>query len=671
MRLEKLIIEGFRSYADRVEIEMSSLTAMIGENDVGKSTILEALDAFFNDVADAEDVTVRAGRNNFTIGCIFSDLPDAINVDAASSTTLQDEFLLNNDSKLEIYKVWRSTSTKADVDRIFARAIAPTSEAAQNLLFKKRDELREIVGELGLEADRRQNPSMRKAIYDHLRDQNDLGLALRDVELDRPKDKDDTFQDARKIWKKLRDRHLPVYSLFKAENVRGDKETAVRSPLDATLKRAIKELEEQLAEISEQVEREVRETTTRTLERLRQDYPEIAQSLVPEYKAPSWSKAFDLDVLRGDDDIPLNKRGTGVRRLVVLAFFQAEADKKRRDRAEGAIHPPVIYAIEEPETSQHPNFQRSIVEAMQGLVAAGDQVILTTHVPGLAELLPLDSIRFIDRPQGSAQPRIRNGASDKTVLQEAAASLGVWPSAVPSDNAQIAVWVEGDSDVWVLESIGAALSNANLIPAPLDLSKVFYVFGGGGDQLKSFVNGEYLNALGLPQFYLRDSDKENDAHPGKELPAEIVERVRKWEEDREGAPICVLQTRKREIENYVHPATIDRVLGAQIDIMNRLENCNLDFDDISSKNCAFWEALKEAKEELGFRIPERRRRGVPLKHRNPKHVICGILLSEATLDELRERCATTDIDGSERSEIEEWFHEMSRLIGVAGCEQVA
>src|SRR5690606_37405091 len=139
------------------------------------------------------------------------------------------------------------------------------------------------------------------------------------------------------------------------------------------------------------------------------------------------SKAFDLDVLRGDDDVPLNKRGAGVRRLVVLAFFQAEAEKKRQERSEGVNQAPVIYAVEEPETSQHPNFQRAIIEAFKGLVEGGDQVILTTHVPGLAELLPIDSIRFIDRPTGAPQPRVRSGANDKDVLREAAASLGVLP----------------------------------------------------------------------------------------------------------------------------------------------------------------------------------------------------------------------------------------------------
>lgn len=667
MRLEKVIIEGFRSYQTRVEIELSSLTAFIGENDVGKSSILEALEAFFNDAIEVDDLNVRADRRTITIGCVFSNLPREINLDAGAPTSLENEYLLNGDGKLELYKSWRATATKVELERVYARAVAPTNAELSDLLFKKQDELRKLIGEFDLDADKRSNPSMRRALYEHFARQEQLLLELREVELDRPKDRMDVLQDARRLWKKLNDRHLPVYSLFKAEQVRGDKEATVRSPLDATLKRAIKELEPDLSAIHEKIEKEVQETTQRTLERLRRDYPEIAQDLVPEYKPPAWSKAFDLDVLRGDDDVPLNKRGAGVRRLVVLAFFQAEAEKKRQERSEGVNQAPVIYAVEEPETSQHPNFQRAIIEAFKGLVEGGDQVILTTHVPGLAELLPIDSIRFIDRPTGAPQPRVRSGANDKDVLREAAASLGVLPSAVPSENAQIAVWVEGDTDVWVLESVGSKLKEAGLVPAPLDVDRIFYIFGGGGDQLKSFVNGEYLNALGLPQFYLRDSDKVTREESGKPIPDEVKERVRKWNEEKIGPPIAVRVTRKREIENYVNPATLNRLFGCPVDIEKRLGEFDIDFDDISSKKSPFWVKFKEAKDELGFRIPEVVRRGVVVRHTNPKHVICGVLLYDATLEELRARCSTTDPSEAACCEFEEWFREMAGLIEAGGA----
>lgn len=44
-------------------------------------------------------------------------------------------------------------------------------------------------------------------------------------------------------------------------------------------------------------------------------------------KLPSWDKIFDLTLLN-DQNVPLNKRGSGVKRLVLLSFFQAQAEKK-------------------------------------------------------------------------------------------------------------------------------------------------------------------------------------------------------------------------------------------------------------------------------------------------------------------------------------------------------
>ena len=664
MKLDTVIIDGFRGYSERRQVPLSSLTGFLGENDVGKSTLLEALDAFFNDTAEPLDANTR-GTGRFTVGCIFSDLPDTINLDAQRSTTLEDEYLLNSDGKLEIYKVWRTTRTQADVERIFARCRAPTADGATDLLFKKNEELKALVDHYGLESNKNRNPDMRHAIYEHFASEGSLDLAEREVDLDRPKDRGDQFAEPRKIWKKLNDRHLPVFSLFKAENVQGDKERTVRNPLHSTVQQAIKDLESEFSEIAEEIERRVQETTTRTLERLRQDYPELEGSLEPEYKPPKWESAFSLDVLKGAEDVPLNKRGAGVRRLVVLAFFQAEADKKRQDRREGQETPPVIYAIEEPETSQHPNFQRDIVQALQSLAEAGDQVILTTHVPGLAELLPTESIRYVDRPRQGATPRIRTGENDSNVLLEAARSLGVLPSALPSQGASIAIWVEGDTDVWVLDAIAQRLSEEGRLPTPLEPHKLYYVIGNSGDKLKAFVNGQYLDDLGLPQFYLRDSDKAGREEEGSSIPEEVAERVSRWRERGEGLPIDVRTTNKREIENYIHFDAVDRVCDADVNLASRVGNLDLDFDQISKRDQPVWRALQEAKESLGFRFPEAYRRGVPIKFTNPKHVLCGLVLPEMSLGELRERCSTTDREDQERSEVEEWFHVMADLLEAA------
>ena len=49
MKLKEISIENFRGYKSMVTVTFEDLTAFVGKNDIGKSTILEALDIFFND----------------------------------------------------------------------------------------------------------------------------------------------------------------------------------------------------------------------------------------------------------------------------------------------------------------------------------------------------------------------------------------------------------------------------------------------------------------------------------------------------------------------------------------------------------------------------------------------------------------------------------------------
>ena len=49
MKIVSVKIKNFRGYGEEVKIKFDDLTVFVGKNDVGKSTILEALDIFFND----------------------------------------------------------------------------------------------------------------------------------------------------------------------------------------------------------------------------------------------------------------------------------------------------------------------------------------------------------------------------------------------------------------------------------------------------------------------------------------------------------------------------------------------------------------------------------------------------------------------------------------------
>ena len=74
MKLNQVKLKNFRSYSQETKINISDLNVIIGKNDVGKSTILEALDIFFNGKPDKYDLCISNDNSQIEITCVFDDL---------------------------------------------------------------------------------------------------------------------------------------------------------------------------------------------------------------------------------------------------------------------------------------------------------------------------------------------------------------------------------------------------------------------------------------------------------------------------------------------------------------------------------------------------------------------------------------------------------------------
>ena len=64
---------------------------------MGKSTILEALEIFFNsDIVkiDSSDANVFSDSKIVTIACDFTELPNELVLDSGENTSLKEEYLL-------------------------------------------------------------------------------------------------------------------------------------------------------------------------------------------------------------------------------------------------------------------------------------------------------------------------------------------------------------------------------------------------------------------------------------------------------------------------------------------------------------------------------------------------------------------------------------------------
>ncbi len=140
MKIKSVGIKGFRGYSSLIEVEFSDLLVLVGKNDIGKSSILEALDIFFNDgkgsvKLDKDDLNksnLANGDDCIEIWAQFEELPNSIVIDASNHTTLENEYLLTAKRTLQVIKRYPN----AGKEKVYIKANHPTGAGCSDLLLK-------------------------------------------------------------------------------------------------------------------------------------------------------------------------------------------------------------------------------------------------------------------------------------------------------------------------------------------------------------------------------------------------------------------------------------------------------------------------------------------------------------------------------------------------------
>lgn len=500
MRLIELRLKNFRCYKNILSIKIDDLTCIIGKNDIGKSTILEGLDCFFNDNVDKGDLNTNSDDSTIEITCVFDEVPKTIILDSSVETSPKDENILNKDGNLEIKKTFKIGKTISKATYIIAEH--PIHEKLINILSLKNSPLKALAIEVGANLDgvqKTKNPPLRKAIKEAIVSENDLIELKVDGSLDGE-------NNLKTLWTKLKS-FLPIFSLFKVDKNIDDKDKDVQDPMKHAIKEslAVPRIQQLLEEIEKEVKEKSTEVAEKTLEKLREIDESLAEKMKSDFnKDPGWDKIFDLTLLN-ENNIPLNKRGSGVKRLVLLAFFQAQAEKKKAE----TNSPGIIYAIEEPETSQHPNHQLILINSLKELSEQDNiQVLFTTHSSNLVKEIPLYSLTYVNKDDQGIKVEYGTDSKSETLNEETLNkiidTLGVLPN--PKDSVKTLLFVEGNHDITALKIYSRILNANNPEIIQLENNLEIGIIISGGSSLKFYIDNKYLDGLGKPEVHLYDND---------------------------------------------------------------------------------------------------------------------------------------------------------------------
>lgn len=243
MKLRRIEIENYRGFADPLEIEIEDFTAFIGQNDIGKSTILSALNLFLEGEGsriDSGDGCKRGDLSQVRISCEFDQLPDTVVLDDQFETTLADEQLLRTDGRLRITKLYDCTKSTPKAAVFLNAENHPVSGDGESLLTLTLNELKSLAKARGVDLEKGE-ATVKARIRKALVERSDA-FTLTDTKIPLSKN------DSETLWKQLI-KHLPMCALFISDRTSSDQDSEAQTPMGLAVKTALSEVEGKLAEL--------------------------------------------------------------------------------------------------------------------------------------------------------------------------------------------------------------------------------------------------------------------------------------------------------------------------------------------------------------------------------------------------------------------------------------
>ncbi|MGQ9847808.1 MAG: ATP-binding protein [Bacteroidales bacterium] len=611
MKIKKLILENFRGFYGRNEIEFDDFTVFIGKNDQGKSSVLEAIDIFINEgknvvKIDNNDLNLTAkneGEDQFTIGIVFKDLPDEIIIDETNRTNLKDEYLLNRDGDLEIYKIFKNGKY---VDKeTYIKAYHPgNDDFIMDILKKKINELRDFVNQNNIQcSDNRKSAELRRSIREYYRNKyGDLNLNDIDIKV--------SEEEVKNIWNKLNN-YMPIYSIFHSDRTNTEQDSEIQDPLKAKVEAIFRrdDIRNKLNEIAQEIDTQLKDVANNTINKF-QEITGQQDSIIPnipDVTTLKWKDVYKNISYNTGDGIPLNKRGSGIRRLVLLSSFLAELESNHQDNNH------IIYAIEEPETSLHPDLQKILINSLIKLSKNGKyQIFISTHSPALIRLFETSAIKYVEK----INTRSKVEPFNENIIDKIIKTMGLLPNM-----GKLVVCVEGTNDEQFLLNINQNIPELKSIINLKDKkeSGLISIIPMRGSNLVDWIDRYALKNTNAVEFHLYDKD----------IDEQYKDKIEKVNNRKDGSYGTL--TKKREIENYVPKEIIEEEFKIQISL-NSSENW--DEIDVPGKIQSIRNDLKG-------------------KDKVIKEIICGKCSKQITKQHLENLGAWDEVKG--------WFEKIKDL----------
>lgn len=484
MHLTKLQIKNFRAFDDQI-IHFLNYTTLLGQNGVGKSTVLAALNILFRNTTGSSTDVISLQEEDFHYRNTGEPIVITATFDSLSDEAKDDfrHYVRNERLIITAKATWDLDNQVASVLQYGARLQVPkfreyfeADEAGASAI-----ELRERYVEL-----RSSYPGLSRETV-----KANMHQALIDYGESHPEECDvvesqDQFygwsRGVNRLAKYIQWVFVPAVKEATSEQQEA-KNTALGDLLQRTIRASVS-FDESLEQLrTEALERydEILVSNQEALGSLQ----EALQARLRKWAHPNaslellWnqesSRAITVNepfahAIVGEAEFmgELSRLGHGLQRSFIISILQ-ELATHAADQ-----HSTLILGIEEPELYQHPPQARHFARVLEELANSGSQVIVTTHSPLFVSAKDLESIRLLSRSRNTGNISVKMAKTEEvtTRLEEALGESQPAPNAFLATMEQILrpsmaelffsgipVLVEGIEDVAILAAYIQSMGN--------------------------------------------------------------------------------------------------------------------------------------------------------------------------------------------------------------------
>lgn len=358
MKIKKLTVDGFRCLLGfEVNFE-DDLTVIVGENDAGKSSLIECLKVVTQGRKVEKDdfshglnqIKISISTDEFEFHKIY-DLNDDSVVEANLTASPTKEYIEEIRSWLSDENLDLSVQEEQEKVKLIAKTIGLTVRANSNVANLKTAILEKFNGD--------------------------------DIEIDGA-----TFPSFNNI--QLDGRHFEDVSGFFKEVFLKGKQSEIwdeRITEDQTIEEFVRE---KINSYSKHIEQSIRETGVLSrMQLFLKDLTEV--KIEPLYYKKDLNIDAKVKFMEYGKEVSIDKKGDGTKRRITMALLEYKKEQALLEHDTSTI-----YLLDEPDTHLHVKAQIEFLETVKGFVENGSQVILTTHSPFIINSVKPKKIRLLE-----------------------------------------------------------------------------------------------------------------------------------------------------------------------------------------------------------------------------------------------------------------------------------